>query len=109
MYWLIEPHADDVFLSLHQHIVSRWKDIPKTIVTVFADHRRQREAAVYARAVGCSHISLGLTESGSLKSTAPAIPPITDWDLSIRTTDQLIFPLGLQHPDHCRKLQYHRY
>jgi len=100
MYWLIEPHADDVFLSLHQHIVDLWKDVSKTIVTVFATQQRVKEAREYALAVKCRHFCLGLEEGGGLSQKAGFVPPFDEWKLPRKRGDVLIFPIGIQHPDH---------
>ena len=96
--YLIEPHPDDVFMSLHAHITTLWKDIPKTIVTVTGSGDRIKEAEDYARSVGCLYMSLGYEDSNWGSSNIPR-------ELSIGHDDpehQFIFPLGLRHPDHKR-------
>lgn len=100
MYWLIEPHSDDVYLSLHQHIVSLWKEVPKTIVTVFSTPKRSLESRSYAEATGCSYLSLECREGGGLTKRPGEVPPFSEWPLVWRAGDVIIFPLGLQHPDH---------
>lgn len=98
--WLVEPHVDDVFLSLHTHITGRWAAYPKTIVSVFSTPRREEEGRAYAMAVGCDYLALGLAESGGLGKEPGKVPPFSEWRLECRPGDVLVFPLGLQHPDH---------
>ena len=98
--FIVEPHSDDAFLSMHTHITTLWKDKPKTIVTVFCDERRCEEANNYADSVGCQHIGLMLQEGGGLSHEAGRVPPFGEWDIRFRDNDMLVFPVGLQHPDH---------
>ncbi len=102
MLWLIEPHADDVFLSLHQHIVGRWNDKQKTIVTVYANKKREREAKAYAEAVGCQHVCLRGIESGNMSLPSGEIPEVAieSFIKSLVSRDTIVLPLGLQHPEH---------
>lgn len=99
MIWIIEPHSDDAFLSLHTHIAEVWQS-PKTIVTVYGNVKRNKEARNYAEKVGASHISLGYEEGGGLNHDAGNLPPFEEWGLDIRSTDTVLFPIGLQHPEH---------
>ncbi|MEK0326123.1 MAG: hypothetical protein QQN63_10515 [Nitrosopumilus sp.] len=99
---VVEPHPDDAFLSLGWHIEKLWKDDSVIIVTVYADEKREREAGVYADAVGAESVCLGLEESrmSSIGRICPiellrAILAGLEWD-------HIVFPLGLQHPDHQR-------
>lgn len=63
---VIEPHADDAFLSLGGHIEMWTKKTPGarvTIVTVYSGTRkRERDAAAYAEAVGAAWLGLGAEE-----------------------------------------------
>lgn len=97
MFWIIEPHADDAFLSLHAHLTTLWSAHARTIVTLFTDEERAEETAAYARAIGCRHMTLGLPDGRWGKPAM--IPPLDDW-LPQGHGDVLICPLGLRHPDH---------
>lgn len=103
MLWIIEPHADDAFLSLHGHITTIWRGDPKTIVTVFSDPRRDAEAEAYARAVGCAHRSLGLPDG---RWGAPVPIPADAWP-RFQPEDVVLAPLGLRHPDHLAAAKTH--
>ncbi len=101
MYWIIEPHADDAFLSLHAHITA-WvaEKIPVSLVTVYGDHVRNSEAAQYAERIGAGHIALQIQERTILKMAPISIAPLADWPISVGVDDRFIFPLGLAHPEH---------
>jgi hypothetical protein len=89
---VLEPHADDAFLSLGGHI-EQWVKYghPVRIVTVCsATRKRARDAEDYARAVGASWVGLGYDE-GLSEFT------MTRFDL---TGGVLIVPLGIQNHDH---------
>jgi hypothetical protein len=98
MYWIIEPHSDDAFLSLHGHIMRPWKDEPKTIVTIYGPLNRISEAKYYAHATGCNHHAFNLCEDGWL--SIDPVPPIKDWIITLNPNDTLILPLGLRQPAH---------
>jgi LmbE family N-acetylglucosaminyl deacetylase len=100
MIYIIEPHPDDAFMSLHAHITTLWKNHPKTIVTVTGVEERTKEATSYARAVGCNHASLGFPDSDWLE--VDNIPPFGSWGIRPGPEDLLVFPLGIRHPDHRR-------
>jgi hypothetical protein len=90
---IIEPHADDAFLSLHGHIQSWIKQgHVVTIRTIHGDARRMDEAQRYADAVGCeweSHVDY-LADTPRMRT---AVLPHAQFDT-------LVLPLGLKHPDH---------
>ncbi|MBB76574.1 MAG: hypothetical protein CMJ75_18875 [Planctomycetaceae bacterium] len=90
---VVEPHADDAILSMGGHI-ERWvKDgDPVTILTVYGNPKRDAEAKAYAEAVGASHIALGLAEGTPLEEHAG--------EFVFPEDTVLIFPIGIQHPDH---------
>lgn len=99
---IIEPHPDDAFLSVGWHLEKVWRDYDRTILTVYADSRRGKEAEGYAKALGARSIVLGLKESrmgssGPIRRIEPLRAMLDDleWDI-------IVFPLGLQHPDHRR-------
>ena len=103
---VVEPHPDDAFLSLGWHLEKVWAGDEKTILTVYADERRDKEAKAYADAVGAGHICLGLSESkmDSPTTSIKAIPELRSklHELEAEGYDLILFPLGLQHPDHIR-------
>lgn len=97
---VVEPHSDDAFLSLGWHLEKIWEELEKVIITVYSSPVREREARSFAYTVGAEHISMEL-EGSKMEN---------DWDgktvpglltLIYRTGyDHIIFPIGLQHPDH---------
>jgi hypothetical protein len=106
---VVEPHADDAYLSCHQHI-SDWikQDIYVAIVTVFSGTRkRARDGANYAEAVGSEWIGLGFDEfapeeirDSYLKK--PFDPTIINGIVPMYEEEDIrvIGPLGIQNPDH---------
>lgn len=104
---VVEPHADDAFLSLGSTL-ERWiaGGVEVELVTVFGDSRRNREAARYAAAIGAHHWALGYRESGcGLLGKRPFVPPMLRGDIhrlvsQIAGDQQTIWPLGLRHPEH---------
>lgn len=88
---VVEPHADDAFLSVGQHIEEWVKaGVAVTILTVFSGTRKRAEdAQKYAQAVGASWVGLGFVE-GEPTRGHPTIPFHT----------QIVLPLGLTHPEH---------
>lgn len=102
MYYVIEAHIDDAFLSLHSHM-EEWIKSGNyvTIITVFTTPKLVEEAKKYTAALGARYRSLALTTGmHGLKGPRPKIPPFAQWGILTRPGDQLIFPLGIQHPDH---------
>ncbi len=106
---IIEPHCDDAFLSLGWHIKKLWKDYEITILTVFGDANRDKEAKKYADSVGATSICLSLPESKMLskdsktKLIGPLQALLSTLDRDPKWYNELyrvIFPIGLQHPDH---------
>ena len=106
---VIEPHPDDAFLCLDDHFINVWAEHDVTILTVYANERRTREAWSYAEAVGATHGCLCLPEcnmngEGSINPTKA----FEMWYESVhghklwgaKDYDRVIGPLGLQHPDH---------
>lgn len=102
MRWVIEPHADDAFLSLHQHMTKVWTE-PVCIVTVYCDNRRAKESAKYAEAIGVEHLPLYCVEGGSMKDNAGELTPLRK-AIDNRTIDPakgtIVAPIGIQHPEH---------
>jgi hypothetical protein len=100
---VVEPHADDAFLSVGQHIENWVKQgIRVVIVTVFsATRKRAEDAAAYAKAVGAEWNGLGFVEGEPLPNNAvgasfPDLFPGTDTGKDW----QVILPLGITHPEH---------
>ena len=102
---VIEPHADDAFLSLGWSIRAWVKQgRPVEIVTVYsADERRAAEAEAYAGSVGASWSGLGHAGfSGEWRPDYPA-GPLPERLLPDRLLDPSItriWPLGLQNSEH---------
>jgi hypothetical protein len=94
---VVEPHADDVYLSLHEHMV-RWKKLGReiTILTVqSAVKNRASEARTYADTIGVKWIGLGFDYGELPEKIDFSLVPGYDPEKS-----RIISPLGLQHPDH---------
>lgn len=103
-YIVVEPHVDDAFLSLGWHLEKLWDGHEKTIITVYSDPKRDKEAHEYAQSVGATSISLGLQESAmDSKDPIKMIPDLRVMLDKYKTPEcQILFPIGLQHPDHLR-------
>lgn len=102
---VVEPHPDDAYLSLGWHLENLWVDRHRLIVSVYCDKRRSAEAAVYAETIGADSSCLGLPESrmDSDPGRLRRIPELLEYlDHEIQPDDEVLFPLGLQHPDHLR-------
>lgn len=99
MLWLVETHADDVYLSLGWHIATVWKELRQRgqlgILTVYANERRSQEARAYAEVMGCRYRCLGHKETGSMRDKPPPLAPFPR-----AVSSQYIFPLGLDHEEH---------
>jgi hypothetical protein len=100
---VVEPHADDAWLSLGAHIEA-WVDEGERvqIVTVYGNARRTGEASHYADSVGAEHVGLGLPESGQglAGDWTTELPPGSIPASLLDAADRLIGPLGIQHPEH---------
>lgn len=98
---VVEPHADDAFLSLGAHIEQWTKDSDEVrIMTVLATPKRAEESKAYAHAVGAHHYLVFSEEK-------PHDKPLTDDALShlaefitLQQADVLYLPLGIKHPEH---------
>lgn len=105
---LVEPHADDIYLSCHQH-VSDWLKEGKTvtIVTVFSGTRKRAvDGKNYSEAVGAEWVGLGFDEfaepdvrNAYLNSPFDPLPGHLSMLYSAGDV-QVISPLGIQNPDH---------
>lgn len=99
---IVEPHADDAYLSLGAHI-EQWAATGERVLicTVFsATRHRGDEARAYAQAVGAEWAGLGYTESGVGTGTDQAFEFDTPPPIPGDPDDRVIFPLGLRHPEH---------
>ena len=100
MIWVVEPHADDAFLSVHTHI-KEWIRVGERvgILTVYSTPARDAEGAAYAKLVGAQYLSLTVTEQSHLGLPPASIPLFSTWPIP-NDDNTFVFPLGLQHPDH---------
>jgi hypothetical protein len=96
---IVEPHADDAYLSLHHHI-KRWvKTDIVVIVTVFGGTRKRKEDAIrYADSVGAIAEVLPNVEGGPIADVnrQNLVPVNFDEEQEV----EWYFPLGIQHPEH---------
>lgn len=98
MICVIEPHADDAFLSLGGHIEQWTKESPVTVVTVYSGTRkRARDAEAYARAVKAHWLGLECEEGCEPAKVRNALQ---GWLLSQDYYRQYILPVGVSHPEH---------
>lgn len=99
---VVEPHCDDAFLSVGWHLKKLWKDYEVTILTVFGNPKRDKEAKRYADSVGATSICLSLPESKMLSedSKVKLIGPLQTVLKEHQEKYRIIFPIGIQHPDH---------
>lgn len=102
---VIEPHADDAFLSVGQIIEDRVKAGESvTIVTVYSGTRkRAQDAQAYARAIGAEWIGLGATEAGNARvnGVGRIIPYDPEYARLLRSDETTLVPLGVGgHPEH---------
>lgn len=103
MIAVIEPHADDAFLSLGGHLrLWRAEGRPVVIVTVFGSPERTGEAASYAAALGADHVGCGLPEGGGGNGTdwLTEIPGSVREALGRIGDGEALWPLGIHHPEH---------
>jgi hypothetical protein len=99
---IVEPHADDAFLSMGGIIEEQVKSGNKvTICTVYSGTRkRAADAKAYADAVGAEWIGLGFEESGMFMDGPPA-PISVEKIQGIFDNLAIVVPLGVgQHPEH---------
>jgi hypothetical protein len=101
---VIEPHADDAYLSLHQHMVDWIKEGKKVVIaTVFSGTRkRAKDAAAYAAAIGAEWAGFELTEGlevSPLDSVEFGLPGHLGMLYGLGDVT-IVSPLGIQHPEH---------
>lgn len=102
---IVEPHADDAFLSLGAHI-ERWVKCGDEVMiaTAYSDTpKRGTEASKYAEAVGATWFGLGAAEVRPRREFHPEINDAYE-RFSALAHDELphriILPLGIRHPEH---------
>lgn len=96
---VVEPHADDAFLSMHNHMCTWIKNKePVIIMTVFSGTRkRSRDAETYAELIGAKSVLLGHDEENDIDYIQlPNYLPQTLDDAEYA----FYLPLGIQHPQH---------
>ena len=97
-FWIVEPHADDAYLSLGDFIQRNSSDV--TILTVFSGTRKRADdARKYAEAVGAKWEGMGYVESNVGVQTDEVLDPPFDRS-HFPSTGTLILPLGVRHPEH---------
>lgn len=99
MIIVVEPHADDAFLSLGQHIENWTKEgTAVQIVTVYSGTRKRgRDAEAYALTVGAIWKGLGFVEAGV--SAGGMVQRLPRLPLELGKS-RVIVPLGFPHPEH---------
>jgi LmbE family N-acetylglucosaminyl deacetylase len=101
---IIEPHADDAFLSLGGHIANWIKDnIPVHIITVYSGTRKRGpEAEAYAKAMGASWSGLEAKERRGGGKPGDGTKAIRCFLSSHLSGDHghILLPLAPKHPDH---------
>jgi hypothetical protein len=100
--YIVEPHVDDAYLSLHAHI-TRWVAGGDEVViaSVFSGTRsRINDAKAYTAEVGAKHVAYGFDENRS--KTEPFEKPFTFLSPNGRPrADYLLYvPAGTEHPVH---------
>lgn len=102
MIAIIEPHADDAFLSLGGHI-EYWTMKQRRsvlIVTIFSGTRkRANDARAYANAVGAMWAGANLVEDKTKDQSWEIKDYLRGLDL-LFDIDRYIYPLGILHPEH---------
>jgi hypothetical protein len=102
--FIIEPHVDDAYLSLHQHIVD-WVLMGDevTIASVFSGTRnRTQDAIEYTTALGIHWVGYGYDEAVSLIEPFKQPFVFHSYDGLPRTSYLLYAPCGIEHPVHTR-------
>ena len=97
MITVLEPHADDAFLSMGGHL-ARLAPGEARIVGVYSSLKRSKEGAAYADTVGAGYWWLGYEEAGSMDTVST---PSEDLVLpSLEPNETVYVPLGLRHKEH---------
>lgn len=99
---VVEPHADDAYLSVGWHVESLWAEHQVAILTVYSDEKRDAESKVWADKVGADHTSLGLPLTNMAEEYDGTTEPKLLEFCTTTAWDVLVIPVGLQHPDHIK-------
>lgn len=109
---IIEPHADDAFLSLAGHMKA-WAEAGDSVLlaTVYGSKARMKESAAFAKKIGADHHALGIPEGGAVDHLDPSCRLTDDRPeiMSLRPLikrGQIYIPLGLQHAEHKEVRRY---
>lgn len=104
---VIEPHADDAFLSLGAHIEAWRKEGAQiSIATVYSGTRKRAvDASAYAAAVGAEWYGFGAKEGDTkaggvadgLRCLRALLPEVVK---KLGPATRVIGPLGIVHPEH---------
>jgi len=94
----IEPHSDDIFLSLG-YIVSKYK-FHKKIITIYGSGKRINEAKKYAYKIGAEHESYGINGKGDNGNTIYNTHINSNLFIKYAKESKVFCPFGLQHPEH---------
>lgn len=96
---IVEPHADDAFLSMGG-IIEASANV--TIITVYSGTRkRAQDAKAYADAVGAKWIGMGFVESGSMDGEPTSIDAKIIFETIKDLSGAIILPLGVgNHREH---------
>lgn len=102
---VVEPHADDAYLSLHQHMVDWVKEGKKVVIlTVFSGTRkRARDGQAYADVIGAQWDGLGFEEGLDDPFKDHEFNPLANMFLSAlynAATISVVVPIGIQHTEH---------
>lgn len=105
IFVVVEPHADDAYLSMHQHMVDWIKAGDKVVVlTVFSGTRkRAKDGAAYAEAIGAQWEGLGFVEGSETDPFAGKVFDPKPGLLGMLHPDDAVIvvaPIGIQHPEH---------
>lgn len=103
---VVEPHADDAFLSLGAHMekwVNEGNDV--TIATIYSGTKgRGSEAAAYAKAIGADWFGLGASEVRPRQDDPPecatACADLRKAIAMLGSFDTICLPVGIRHPEH---------
>lgn len=103
---VVEPHADDAFLSLGAHMeewIKNGNDV--TIATIYSGTKgRGAEAKAYAEAIGADWFGIGAVEVRPRQDDPPecatACAEVRKAVLMLGSFDTLCLPVGIRHPEH---------
>lgn len=100
---VVEPHADDAFLSLGGHLRA-WHTMGRrtAIVTVFPQSdRRAKEGKAYAESVGALYSTCAATADDTPREIADELAEVLYSTYRVLgESATLVGPLGLKHPEH---------